>query len=107
MEQVLQPSPGYLRTAPRKCFKIFFLHIEKTGGTTVREFFHNWHQEDKYQACRVPRMNEHECDNHQFVALTVVVVVAFFFIIISVIGISIVVVDVLNGDTLTTVGMIQ
>ena len=52
-------------------------------------------------------MNEHECDNHQFVALTVVVVVAFFFIIISVIGISIVVVDVLNGDTLTTVGMIQ
>ena len=55
----------------------------------------------------MPRMNEHECDNHQFVALTVVVVVAFFFIIISVIGISIVVVDVLNGDTLTTVGMIQ
>lgn len=33
------PRPSYVSSSPRDCFQIFFVHIEKTGGTTVRHLF--------------------------------------------------------------------
>ena len=34
-----KPRPAYITAKPRDCFQIFFVHVEKTGGTTVRRLF--------------------------------------------------------------------
>ena len=34
-----EPPPGSVITAPSECVRVFFYHVEKTGGTTVRNMF--------------------------------------------------------------------